>query len=96
MSKSDRRVLGEINGVPIVERHPDDHLFAGHLDGDRPGELRIRCTCGWASASAPGQLLDLDVHLAAVNGVSYEEQKHRTAQVMRRLGIAWPDPKPMN
>jgi hypothetical protein len=98
MSKDDPRVIGEINGVQIVEG-PLDHAFAGTVDGDQPDERRITCACGWRSASGPEQLLDLDVHFAEVNGISYEEQKQRTTETMRRLmgeKSAWPDPKPTN
>lgn len=79
MSLNDRRVLGEINGVLIVEPRPDDHMFSHRPDGDRPGEERIACTCGWVSVSALPELLDLDVHFAEVNGISYDEQWGRTA-----------------
>jgi hypothetical protein len=96
MSKDNRRVIGEIKGVPIVEPRPDDHTFSHNLDGDLPGEERIACTCGWTSVSAPPELLDLDVHFAEVNGISYEEQKQRTAKTMRQLGSTWPNPKPTN
>jgi hypothetical protein len=102
MSKNDRRILGEINGVLIVEPRPDDHMFSHRPDGDRPGEGRIACTCGWVSVSAPPELLDLDIHFAEVNGISYDEQRARTAKTMHQLrgdqarGIACPEPKCMN
>jgi len=73
-----------------------DHTFARLLEGDQPGESRIRCSCGWTSVSAPGHLLDLDIHFAEVNNVSYEEQKQRTAEALRAAGITCPDPKPLN
>lgn len=96
MSNDDRRRLGMINCVPVVELRPEDHAFAGFVDGDRPGESRLRCMCGWTSVSAPSEFLDIDVHYAELNGITYEEQKKRTARVMRQLGSAWPDPKPSN
>lgn len=91
---------GEINGVSVVDHV--DHAFSHILDGDRPGEGRIVCLCGWTSEIAPSHKLDLDVHFAEVNGISYEEQKQRTARAMRQIQglpeIKDPkeDPKPMN
>lgn len=92
----DRTVIGEINGVPIVVPRQGDHTFSHPLDGDHPNEGRIACTCGWTSVSAPREQLDIDVHFAEVNGISYEEQKQRTAALMRKLGMSWPDPQPLN
>lgn len=74
----------------------DPHTFARILEGDAPGESRLRCSCGWTSVSAPGHLLDLDVHIADVNGISFEEQKQRTTKALRAIGIACPDPRPLN
>jgi hypothetical protein len=82
--------------VQVVEPRPNDHTFAGLREGNQPGEERISCTCGWTSVSAPPALLDLDVHFAEVNGISYDKQKTRTAKLMRQLGAARPDPEPLN
>lgn len=96
MPKDDRPVIGEISGVSIVEASPDDHLLSHYLDGDCTGEERIVCTCGWTSKSAPPALLDLDVHFAEVNGISYADQKLRTAELLRKFGNAWSDPESTN
>jgi hypothetical protein len=84
---SDRRVIGQLNGVPIVESQPGDHMFSHLLEGDRPGEEKIACTCGWISESAPPLAADLDTHFAEVNGISYAEQKARTARILRELCV---------
>jgi hypothetical protein len=96
MSESGRRILGEINGVPLVEPRPGDHMFSDLLDGDCPGEGRIVCACGWTSESAPRETLDLTAHFAEVNGISCDEQRERTAEVMRRLCVARPETGRMN
>ena len=60
------------------------------------------CVCAVGRQIAPRHKLDLDVHFAEVNGISYEEQKQRTARAMRQIQglpeIKDPkeDPKPMN
>lgn len=61
------------------------HTFADLIVGDRPHTSRIRCSCGWTSASYGPEGLDFDVHIAEVNGISFEEQKARTARVLRAL-----------
>ncbi len=68
-------------------------MFVDLLDGERPGEARIKCACGWVSESRPGHELDLDVHFAEVNGVTYEEQKRRTRDQLRDLVVPNPTPR---
>ena len=85
MSNDKRRIPGALSDEQPAESRPNDHIFTGITKGDQPGESRLHCSCGWTSASAPGWLLDMDIHIAEVNGISYQEQKKRTASAMRKL-----------